>query len=81
MELFVIALRDIKANMYGKPGFATNIGAEIRAFGDQVKDPQSGTLNKHPEDFELYQLAIYDDNTGKFREEVKQLAVGGDYKA
>lgn len=94
MILQIIVLRDIKANVYGQPVFVPNIGAAIRSFGDQIKDPNAGDLNKHPEDFELWHIGEYDDATGEIcdynaqnREMAdgvqslrKQIAVGSNYK-
>lgn len=87
MKLQIIALRDIKANVYGQPMFVPNIGAAIRNFGDQVQDPNSGPLHKHPEDFELWHLGEYDDNDGSFYTDTgggtftaKQLAVGSNFR-
>lgn len=81
MKMHVVAMRDIKTNSYGPPQVVTHLNAAIRAFEDQCKgkvgnDP---TLANHPEDFELYQLAIYDDNTGEFSNEKAQIAIGSNY--
>jgi len=40
-------------------------GQAIRGFSDLVQD-KSSSVNKHPGDYKLYELAKYDDNTGKF---------------
>lgn len=85
MKLFVISLRDIVANVYNIPSFTPHIGHAIRSFGDecQKKDSQS-VVGHHPEDFELWLIGEYDDNTGQLipfaPEERKQLAVGANYR-
>lgn len=36
-----------------------------RSFGDAVNDPQTG-VSRHPEDYQLYQVGVFDDNAGTF---------------
>lgn len=85
MKYHILAVRDIVANVYGQPFAAANIGAAIRDFGDQCTVGE-GFLAKHPEDFELYKIGVYDDETGTLEQtdiEGKrihdQLAIGGRY--
>lgn len=81
MKLFVIAVRDRAADVFGQPGFYTSTGGAIRSFGDEINNPRDGNnmFCKHPEDFDLYLLGDFDDNTGLFNSESpKQIAVGKD---
>ncbi|WNK14014.1 MAG: nonstructural protein [Microvirus sp.] len=66
MKLYVVSVRDRKAMVFGQPQVVNNIPAAIRSFQDQVNDPASGVLSKHPDDFDMYLLASYDDETGLF---------------
>lgn len=81
MKFFVMAVRDRAIDTFGQPFCAAAKGAAIRSFGDEVKRVDaSNQLNKHPEDFDLYFLCEYDDQTGKFSEgSPEQIAVGKDY--
>lgn len=85
MKFQVICTRDIIANVYSNPMFVPHLGSAIRDFGDECrrKDPNN-ILGKHPEDFELWHMGEYDDNTGVYTafpmEERKQLAVGANYR-
>lgn len=81
MRMHIVAVRDIKANCYGVPNCTPSLGASIRSFGDQCQDEKSGVLYQHPEDFELYQIGSYDDESGAL-EAIKpvQIAVGSNYK-
>lgn len=81
MRMFIVAVRDIKADCFGQPNFVPNLGSAIRSFGDQCQDEKSGVLYQHPEDFELYQLGTYNDADGSF-EPIKpvQLSVGSNYQ-
>ena len=64
MVQIVCSVLDVKANAFATPFFVPNRGMAVRFFGDAVLDPNSG-LSKHPEDYNLYQLGTYDDNSGK----------------
>lgn len=82
MKLEIIAVRDIKANCFGQPQFVPNIGAAIRAFGDEVnRADQNNPLYKHPEDFELFHLGWYGDGDAKFDlfDKPRQLAVATNF--
>lgn len=39
-------------------------GEAMRGFQDAVNDAKNGQLHQHPEDFDLYVLGTYDDQTG-----------------
>lgn len=55
----------------------------IRSFGDECRRKEPGNaLGAHPEDYELWHIGSFDDNTGFFRnlEERKQIAVGANYR-
>lgn len=66
MRVFIVAVRDRKAMVYGQPQGVVNVQGAIRNFQDQIADPASGVMHKHPEDFDLYLMAGYDDETGLF---------------
>lgn len=70
----LIAVYDIKAQIYGKPVCAQSHASAIRSFGDAVND-QNTEYNKHPEDFILFAIGQYDDSTGNFEQDKpKELA-------
>lgn len=82
MKLNVIAVRDIKANVYSQPQFVGSIGHAVRSFGDQCRNKENGNImGQHPEDFELYLLGEFDDEhaTWTMLEKPKQIALGQDY--
>lgn len=60
--LKIIAVRDRQLNAFMRPFAAQSLGQAIRSFRDEVNNPQSD-LNKHPEDYELYHIADYDEAT------------------
>lgn len=63
MILHVLAVRDRAADVFGQPIFTPAVGLGVRSFTDEINNPQSA-FSKHPEDYDLYVLGTYDDNTG-----------------
>lgn len=58
----MFAIKDAKLNAFMQPFAMSTRGQAIRAFSDQVND--AGTFSsKHPEDFTLYEIAVYNDET------------------
>lgn len=64
MILKVYALTDLKAGNYSTPFFCASNGLAIRMFSDLVRDPKT-TLSRHPDDFQLFCLGEFDDNSGE----------------
>lgn len=75
-------VRDSAANVYGQPMCVPSLGIAVRSFGDEVKRVDANNqMNKHPEDFELFDVGTYDDNTCTFETYApKSIARGVDYK-
>lgn len=59
----MFAVYDLKAVAYLQPFFSCNPGSAVRAFGDAVRDGKS-PLSIHPEDYQLFELGTFDDNSG-----------------
>lgn len=80
MNLKIYTVRDRAADVYGTPFFMPSHGQAIRSFADEINNPRDGnTLNRHPQDFDLYALGEYDDQTGTFTTNTpKQIAIGAD---
>lgn len=62
----IYAIRDTKAECFHNPFYQATHGEAERAFRTAVNDDKT-TINKYPEDFDLYYLGEYDDNTGKMQ--------------
>lgn len=79
MKIEIVAILDRAADAFSRPIFVNAIGQAIRSFQDEINrvDPQN-EMQRHPDDFDLYHLASWDDNTGKFvnQDEPKQIAIG-----
>lgn len=59
----VFALYDLKGKFYAPPFVAPTVGMASRSFADIARSPES-IVYKHPEDYILYQIGNYDDNSG-----------------
>lgn len=52
-------------------------GQAIRQFMDAINNPDGGSINKHPDDYDLYTIGEYDDNTGEIRNDQKKKIADG----
>ena len=59
----VFAVRDSKAEAYALPFFLPRMEVALRSFRDAMKDPKH-EMSRHPEDYSLWCLGEFDDNTG-----------------
>jgi hypothetical protein len=67
MKLVIVVIRDIVANVYAQPQFVASLGGTIRGFGDEInRAAEDNPLYKHPEDFEMFTLGVYDDSDASF---------------
>lgn len=82
MKLAVVTVRDRALEAFGRPIFTPAVGVGVRSFGDEVNNPQ-GEMHKHPEDYDLYHLGFWHDDTGVFELYEKPVLVGRgvDYKS
>ena len=68
MKLNVYAIFDKKAVMYKTPYLAVNDDIGQRMFAQAINGAPS-ELSEFPEDFDLYRLATFDDEAGKYNNE------------
>lgn len=64
MKMILMAVRDAQVSCFMRPWVARSEGEAIRAFADLVNEP-GHDLNKHPEDYTLFQVGKFDDQTGE----------------
>ena len=74
-KIQVVALFDKKTGLYEKPGFARHLGDALRDW-DHLRKDENTKMGKNPEDFDLWKLGVYDDETGEFTNERQQIASG-----
>lgn len=65
MLLKMFSMYDAKAEIFNNPFFKSTPGEAERDFRTAVNDPKSGHLHQYPEDYDLFFLGEYDDQTGK----------------
>lgn len=66
-KFLVVAVRDSAAGIFGQPMCMQSKAVAIRAFADEVNKPhEQNQWNKHPEDFEMFVLGQWDDESGTF---------------
>lgn len=63
-KMILVSVRDKKAEAFHPPYAVPTKAIAIRAFGDAVLKGGSD-LSAHPEDFDLFMVAEYDQITGK----------------
>lgn len=76
----VFSVYDLKSESFEAPFFSPAVGAAVRMFADAVNDPQT-RLAKHPADYQLFEVASYDDAVGVFSNIIpaKLLGQGSDF--
>lgn len=62
----VVALYDKKARAFKTPFQVPQVELAIRALTEAVNQPQKNDLTQYTEDFALYHLATFDDESGKY---------------
>jgi hypothetical protein len=83
MKQIICTVKDRAADAYGRPMFVPSAGVAIRSFSDEInRDNADNQLFNHPDDFDLYELGEFDDNTGLFtlHEQPKLLSLGKQVK-
>jgi len=83
MILIICTVKDRAADAYGRPMFVPSTGVAIRSFSDEInRNNAENQLYNHPDDFDLYELGQFDDNTGLFNlhEQPKLLSLGKQVK-
>lgn len=82
MKYYIVCVRDIVADVFHPPIFSPNLGGAIRSFGDAcVTKTEGNVIGQHPDDYELYELGTWDDQSAEFTPTTprKQIAVGKNY--
>lgn len=63
--LNVYTIRDVRTEAYGRPMFVQNDMVLERSLLDALNDPDH-PFSSHSNDYQVFRLGTYDDNTGKF---------------
>ena len=67
MMHYIVSVKDRAADVFNRPFFVPHRNVAVRDFTDEVnRSAADNQLNKHPDDFDLYFLGTFDDNTAVF---------------
>lgn len=77
MKKVLCSIRDVKAEAWSPPLTFASRAQAVRAFGDVVNDASS-EYGKHPEDYTVFAVALFDELTGAIEvlPQPESLAVG-----
>jgi hypothetical protein len=63
----IVSVKDSAAEAFGRPMYLQSLGVAIRSFTDEVnREDKDNQLYQHPDDFDLYELGVFDDSLGKY---------------
>jgi len=65
MKYFVVAIRDSAVKAFMQPGYAPSEEAGVRSFKNLFSQDGPNPLKQNPEDYALFHIGYFDDNTGK----------------
>jgi len=65
MKQPVIAIYDRKTALFDTPIMVRHVGTAIREF-ETLKSKPETKYGLNPEDYQMFQVALYDDETGAF---------------
>ena len=71
----IFSVFDSKTGAYLKPFHESTIPSCIRSFSEACRDPES-TFSKYPEDFTLFHLGHFDDQSAIFTQFDAHVALG-----
>lgn len=65
--LQVVSVYDSAVNAFARPFFVPSTGVALRSFSDEVnRQAPDNPMSQHPEDFTLYLLGSFDEDSGQF---------------
>jgi len=64
MKKLVCVMKDKPAEMYMAPIVVPTLAVLYRDLRDAVRPGQDNPIAKYPADFEVFQLGVFDDETG-----------------
>ncbi len=64
MRQQIYSIYDVASGLYQRPFVAQSDGQVTRSFSDLARDSEH-EIGQHPEDYTLFSLATFNDNTGE----------------
>lgn len=84
MKQVIVAIKDRAADAFMRPWFVPTPAMAVRSFMDEVqRDAADNQLFHHSDDFDLYEIGIFDDSTGRIEshDDMKVLMLGKQAKS
>lgn len=75
MKSIILAVYDKKTCTYDQPFTVRHLGDAIREW-DVVRKNEQTKFGKHPEDFDLFQIGLFDDETAVLTEKKEHISSG-----
>lgn len=75
MKLNAYCIFDSAALRYERPFFMQSDQEAIRTFGDLASGRHDHPVGQHPEDYSLFRVGVFDDQTAKFQPEDRECLV------
>lgn len=72
----IFAVKDNAVQAFGQPFFVRSQGEAIRSFQDETNSTDNNSaIARHPEDYDLYYIGDFDDQTGTLNAEQPTLVI------
>lgn len=79
MLLVIVSVLDLKVKAFGRPFFARTNEEAVRSFTGEVnRAAADNPLSAYPQDFVLYSIGTFDDETGKVEDSANEILLTGD---
>lgn len=76
MKMVCCAIHDSAIDAFMRPMFVPKSGMAVRMFMDEVRRKDS-EMCKHPTDYSLHEIGVWDEETGKFENVGPKLLIRG----
>ena len=76
MELSIYSIFDMGTKAYAQPFYTVNDGMAIRMFSDNVNSKEENMISKHPDQFILFKIGEFNDQSGSIESFEKPVNLG-----
>ena len=76
MKLFMYSIFDVAAGVYDRPVVGRSDLEAVRVFTDMCNTAEH-PVGKHPDDYTLFRIGIWDDNSGEIKPCAPEKVING----
>lgn len=77
-KLIVVSVKDSAVGVFSRPFFVPTVGLAVRSFTDEVnRAAEDNQVYRHPDDYVLFRLGSFDEETGIFENDVQSILCQG----